>query len=51
MAYWLVLLVAAIYTVRLGWSTWKKRNRLGAFSLWLLALGILTGSYWVDYGR
>ena len=51
MFYWLLLLISAIYTCRLGWRNWRNKNRFGAVSLWLMALGILIGSFWMDFSR
>jgi hypothetical protein len=51
MIYRILLLISAVYTVRLGWRTWRNKNRFGAVGLWLLALGILIGSFWLDFSR
>ncbi|MCX7748792.1 MAG: hypothetical protein N2645_18180 [Clostridia bacterium] len=37
----LLLCFIALYTVSYGWWTWKRRNRLGAFMVFALALSIL----------
>ncbi|MGM8213762.1 hypothetical protein ACLIBH_13395 [Virgibacillus sp. W0430] len=38
---WLLILIGFVYTAGFAYTLWKQKNRIGAFSIFLLACAII----------